>query len=83
MPTSNPVDEAKERARDAILWATMKWHSLIDEFPKPGELVWVRMTDGRVVAGRWNADARKWEHGSVDAWGMPSYWATVTPPHKS
>lgn len=83
MPTSSTADQAKENARDAILCATKQWHPLIDEFPKSGELVWVRMVDGRVVAGRWNEKAQKWEHGPFDTWGMPSYWATVATPHKA
>jgi hypothetical protein len=77
MSSSSTIDQAKERSRDAILCATKKWHPLIDGFPKSGELVWVRMVDGRVVAGRWNTAARKWEHATGEKWGMPSYWAAV------
>lgn len=77
MLPNSTVDQDKERSRDAILCATQKWHSLIDEFPVSGELVFVRMVDGRVIAGRWNAGQRQWEHGPAEKWGMPSYWAKV------
>ena len=77
MSNENDTDRIKESARIQAYHASLTWTPLSLRFPAAGEHVLVKMHDGHVEGGRWDAEKSKWYDGAFTSWKIPTFWASV------
>jgi hypothetical protein len=65
-------------------FASLTWVPLSIKYPKSGERVLVRMWNGRVEFGIWEAAAGIWNYGRLlSTWQTPASWAALPALHRS
>jgi len=63
--------------------AQVNWIPLEKQYPEADEHVLVKMDDGAVEIGYWDATRAGWSHSPFERWGMPVAWAALPPQYKA
>jgi hypothetical protein len=72
-------DRQKVTAPAASPEAAQKWTNLADRYPEPDQPVLVKMDDGSINNGHWDAARAGWRHSPFLRWGQPVAWAALPP----
>ena len=58
------------------------WIPLEKQYPEADEHVMVKMDDGAVEIGYWDAAKAGWSHSPFERWGVPVAWAKLPPQYR-
>jgi len=80
---ANKYHHVSEKVRAAEFNTPMNWVALEKRYPEAGEHVLVKMDDGAVEIGYWDAARAGWSHSPFERWGMPVSWAALPSQYRS
>lgn len=79
---ANTYHQVSGKVGGAEFARPMNWIPLEKQYPQADEHVMVKMDDGAVEIGYWDAARAGWTHSPFERWGVPVAWAALPPQYK-